>query len=185
MRFNLFCASAALAASLVLSACSSGGGSQAVPGGSQSVTAPMGHHGHLVRLGGGPSASQCPGSTGYLLNDCYYVAQGSSNSQGWEEEYSSGSQAGQIIPGNWYWKFCHTYKVKDNKGYKQSTCAWGTNPSNPNTQTVTMTALAPVSPASGPPPYYVTIKACSNNSPYGKGYCDGPYEIGVMVTSGT
>lgn len=50
MRFTLFCAGIAIAASLALSACSSnGGGSQAFAP-SQSVTAPLGH-----MIGPGPS----------------------------------------------------------------------------------------------------------------------------------
>jgi hypothetical protein len=146
--------------------------------------------GHLMPLGVRNDQSAglgtCPGSTPYFGNYCYYVAAGSSVSQEWEEEYgSSSSLAGQPVPGNWRWKFCHTYKAENGKGYKLSTCSWGPNPANPNTQTITMASGAPTSPASGPPPYYATIEACSNSSPYGKGYCDGPYEIGVMVLSGS
>lgn len=187
MRITLLCAGTALTISLVLTACSSSGNVPAISGSSQSATTSLGHgeSGHLIPVGirNGRLTNylgQCPGILGsspYYENYCYFVTAGTSFSQGWQETYTGGGP----LPGNWHWRSCHSYRVKNGRSYRYIRCSWGPNPANPNSQTVTVDASVSSTPSSGPPQYYVTIKACSNNSPYGNGYCDGPYEIGVMV----
>lgn len=188
MRFTLLYAGSALAVSLVFTACSSSSNSQAIPGSSQSTMASTRHggSGHLVPTGFRKNQNNylgyCPGFSGpspYLNNYCYFITAGTSFSQGWCE--SQVNNCSYPTSGNWYWRSCHTYRVSNGRGYRPIRCSWGANPSNPNTQSVAVGSdVAPTSP-SGPPVYYVTIKACSNNSPYGPGYCDGPYEIGLMI----
>ena len=79
MRVPILYASGMLAASLVFSACSSGSGTQAVPGGTQSAMAQMAHHGHAghlvpvgVKSNDGDSDGSCTGSNPALFY-CYYI----------------------------------------------------------------------------------------------------------------
>ena len=122
MRLSVFYASAALAASLVLSACSSGSGTQAVPGGSQSMAAPMGHHAHLRHLApvgfknnDGDSDGPCTGSNPALFY-CYYMYPGTSFSQ----EFAELNGSGNYIPGSWNWKSPHFARnYSSGKAYSQ------------------------------------------------------------------
>ncbi len=107
MRFSAIYAGGALAASLVLSACSTGNGTQTVPAISP-ASAPMGHRthqGHLVPVGlqqnDGDYDGACPPSSSYFY--CYYMFPGTSFSQEWAELDGSGN----IIPGRWHWHMPH------------------------------------------------------------------------------
>ena len=102
MRFTLLCASTALAASLMLSACSSGGSSSAIQGGTQTTSVPMGHsHGgyHMVMFGKGIRHAQTCQSPYYI---CYLVAPGTTTQFGWclstSGNCTSGVYAGKV---NW------------------------------------------------------------------------------------
>jgi hypothetical protein len=102
VRFSLLFASTALAASLVLSACSGGSTGSTIPGGSQSTGSPTGHHGyHLVAIGNHPQSCQSP----YYF--CYLASPGSTEQFGWclstSGNCTSGVYAGKV---NWKTSAC-------------------------------------------------------------------------------
>jgi hypothetical protein len=88
VRFTLLLASSALAASLVLSACSSGSGSSTIPGGGSSV-APMGHHGislHAIAMKADKAKNPCPSSK---YDACFGLNYGSGPYVEWSACYST------------------------------------------------------------------------------------------------
>lgn len=194
MRINLTVIGIALASSLALSACSSGQ-LATVPGASQSATGAAGHHArpHVVaerrhrHAPYGNYLGTCPisGSSPYLGNYCYYIASGSSFSQGWCESYEN--NCGDIKTTHWYWAFSHVYKANGMPVSKaKMSSSWSQNPSNPSNNTVTVSAS--VAPTPGSVNYYTTIRACTHYGFYGPdGYCDpsatGDYEIGIVIQS--
>ncbi len=100
MRFSLLCASTALAASLVLSACSSGGSSSAIPGGTSIGYVPDGPQSWRLPSGNGrqryPAAQTCQSP----FDICYVAAPGTTTQFGWclssSGNCTSGVYAGKV-----------------------------------------------------------------------------------------
>ncbi|HTA55180.1 MAG TPA: hypothetical protein VK755_10620 [Candidatus Acidoferrales bacterium] len=155
MRFLTLCASTAIAASLMLSACSnSSGGSQALPSNSQAV-APMGHsaHPHLVVIGAQKFTASCDTSV-YLT--CVTVSKKSpATLEICYNESGSGCSSGYFPPLTWYEA---VYSVKANKIYKKIVGSFYPNPGNPSVDTIT--ALKKVKNSHGVVKYYQYIEGC-------------------------
>ena len=159
MRFINLCASTAIAASLVLSACSnSSGGSQAIPSSPQAV-APMGHsaHLHLTVVGAQKFTASCDTSvyltcvtvskkTPAALEICY-------------NESGSGCSSGYFPSLTWYEAI---YTVKANKIYKKIVGSFYPNPGNPSEDTIT--AKKKVKNSKGVVKYYQYIEGCLNST---------------------
>ena len=196
MRRSVLYVTGALIASLLLAACSGGSGTQAVPGGTQSISAPMAHsahQGHLAPIGLNNNDGDYDGScTGYLY--CYYMYPGTSFSQEWEELDSNGNP----IPGKWHWVSPRrAISLSTGRPYNGIVGAgtskpygWAPFVGNPSTNTIVMSSNVPSS--NGAVQYYMNVSVCSNNSPNGPGYCDQqspgvPWQIGIVVlaTTGT
>ncbi len=154
MRFMNLCASSAIAAGLLLSACSSSsGGSQAIPSSSQAV-APMGHsaHLHLTVVGAKKFTASCNSAyltcvtvskkTPAVLEICY-------------NESGSGCSSGYFPPLTWYEGI---YSVKTNKLYKKIVGSFYPNPGNPSDDTIT--AVKKVKNSHGVVKYYQYIEGC-------------------------
>jgi hypothetical protein len=155
VRFMNLCASSAIAAGLLLSACSSSsGGSQAIPSSSQAV-APMGHsaHPHLTIVGAQKFTASCDTSvyltcvtvskkTPAVLEICY-------------NESGSGCSSGYFPPLTWYEGI---YSVKTNKLYKKIVGSFYPNPGNPSDDTIT--AVKKVKNSHGKIKYYQYIEGC-------------------------
>jgi hypothetical protein len=174
VRFTLLLASSALAASLALSACSSGG-SQAVPSGSQ-VTAPMGHHvGPYAVMTGARQAQSCPSPYYY----CYEIAPGSTLTEEWCIITTGSSCSSNLAPGTWEWKdLGKVSKVGGGKG-KGIKSKWSPKKGNPTDNVVTVKANVPSTGSS--PGYYFNWESCAKSGPY-KGSCVGPVDIGIIVS---
>jgi hypothetical protein len=120
VRFTLLLASSLLAASLALSACSTSGSSQAIPGGSS--VAPMGHQAaHFVAVGAKHDTS-CPSE--YFA--CFTIYAGSTT----EEICISSSTCTSGLIGDWTWK-SKIVKAKNGKKYKKIKASFYPNPGNP------------------------------------------------------
>ena len=127
MRLTFLFASTALAASLLLSGCSSGS-SQAIPGGSQSVA--MGHHApHMVPVVAG-NPSSCPSSK-YIL--CIDITKASGGSFGLCISTSGNCSSGLV--GDWNWSTTVT-TLKGKNAKKKIHNSWDPNPGNPSTEHV-------------------------------------------------
>lgn len=170
MRLTLLFASSALAASLMLSACSSG---STVPAGSQSV-APMGHHAgapQVVGLGAKHDTS-CP-STYY---ECVEVSKASPAQQEWCLIYSGTSDCTDLYPGTWTWSAI-VVKAKNgkptNKHSKHVKASFSPNPGNPTTLTISTNASKT---SHGKIKYAVELSVCNSASS-----CLGPIDIGVSI----
>jgi len=180
VRFTLLLASSALAASLVLSACS---GSQAVPtgAGAQSV-APMGHHGDapMIILAGAGKDTTCPSSTGSSYIDCYDVGSGTNKFQ-WCIVYSSRNNGtcntSVLYPGTWTWpkgKAAEVFNAANGKKAKGIKSKWKPNPANPTENLIKVKSS--VGSTGGAVGYYTDLEACDSG-----GSCIGPYPIGIVV----
>jgi hypothetical protein len=172
VRFTLLLASSALAASLVLSACS--GGTSSVPTGSQSV-APMGHSGgpQLI-LDGANKDTTCPSSTGSSYVDCYDVKTGKNKFQ-WCIVYSGETScSSKLYPGTWTWTKGKVYQVSNGKKSKGIKSSWKPDPGNPTENTIKVKKS--VGSTGGAVGYYTELEACNSN-----GSCVGPDEIGIVV----
>jgi hypothetical protein len=157
VRFSLLCASSALAASLLLSACS--GGSQAVPGGSQAI-APMGHHSlHLVAASPGNPSANCPSS---LYITCIDITKASGGAV--EICISTSGNCSSGLVGDWNWKTVVT-KLSTGKNAKRKIHnKWSPNPGNPSTDT--FTEVRAVKPSqNGSVKYVGTLTACEVTNP--------------------
>lgn len=178
MRFTLFCASTALAASFMLSACSSGGGSQALPGG-QSV-APMGHHenGPMLVLAGVKDQTTCPSSTGSTYLDCYDITAGKKFKAQWCIVYTSkenGTCDSSILyPGTWTWTVSKVIAVSNGKKTKKIKNSWKPNPGNPTENYIK--SKSSVKSTGGTVGYYIELEAATSSQTV------GPYEIGIVVS---
>ncbi len=129
MRLSLLCASSALAASLLLSACSTSGTSQAIPGGSQSVGA-MGHHGpQFVVSGQNGDAASCPTS---VYVECINLSKKKGGSFGLCLSTSGNCTSGLV--GDWNWTTTVT-NLKGKNEDKKISNSWDPNPGNPSTDT--------------------------------------------------
>ncbi|MGA2760702.1 MAG: hypothetical protein ABSF08_10335 [Candidatus Cybelea sp.] len=159
MRFINICASSAIAASLLLSACSnSSGGSQALPSSSQAV-APMAHsgHPHLTVIGGRKNTAYCDYS---LYLTCVTVAKGSPAAlEICYNESGSGCSSGYFPSLTWYEGI---YSVKKNKLYKKIVGSFYPNPGNPSEDTIT--AKKKVKNSHGVVTYYQYVEGCLNST---------------------
>jgi len=158
VRSTFLYASAALAASLLLSACSSGGSSQAIPGGSGSA-APMGHHApHIVAVTAGNPSSGCPSSK-YIL--CIDITKASGGSFGLCISTSGNCSSGLI--GDWTWATTVT-NLKGKSAKKKIHNSWDPNPGNPSTNT--FTEAKKVKPSkNGSVKYVANVTACEVTDP--------------------
>jgi hypothetical protein len=157
VRFTNLCASSAIVASLVLSACSSGsGGSQALPSNSQAV-APMAHSAHLTVVGARPSTASC--GTAYLT--CVTVKKGSPASLEicYNAAGGSGCTSGSFPSLTWYEAIV---SVKSGKTYKKIVGSFYPNPGNPSEDTIT--AKKKVKNSHGKVKYFQEIEGCLNTS---------------------
>jgi hypothetical protein len=153
VRFTNLCASSAIAASLVLSACSGGsGGSQALPSNSQAV-APMAHSAHLTVVGARPSTASC--GTAYLT--CVTVKKGSPASLElcYNASGGSGCTSGSFPSLTWYEV---VVSVKSGKIYKKIVGSFYPNPGNPSEDTIT--AKRKVKNSHGKVIYMQEIEGC-------------------------
>ena len=150
MRFTLLLASGALAASLALSACS--GGSQAIPGGAQSV-APMGHHAAQLVVPGAHHDASCPSS--YIT--CLTLYPGN-NTLGICISTSGNCTTGLV--GEWNW--ADTIVTLKGKKYKKFKESWSPNPGNPSTQTI---VVKKVKNTHGKVKWVDEINACEVTNP--------------------
>jgi hypothetical protein len=194
VRFSLLCASAALAASLVLSGCSTNGSSSAIPGGS-SVAAPSGHGIHNLHMvmAGVQHAYTCSGSGLYA---CYLVNNGKTDFEWCIVDVTSGNCTSNLAPGKWKWSNTApiagkpqtqdlstgmpTGKVKSTWCHTVGsvTCHSG-SVANPAENEINVKAS--VKYTNGKPGYEFGWEACAKSGPY-KGSCvTPPGEIGIIV----
>jgi hypothetical protein len=171
VRFTLLLASSALAASLVLSACS---GSSSLPTGSQSV-APMGHRAgtpQLLGLGAKHDTS-CPSA----FYECFEISKSTPATQEWCIIYSGTSDCSDLYPGTWTWSG-PTVKVKKGrptgKKDKKIKASFSPNPGNPTTLTVSTSSSKS---SKGKITGAVELSVCNSASS-----CLGPLYIGVSTT---
>jgi len=164
VRFINLCASSAIAASLVLSACSSSGGSsQALPSSSQAV-APMGHSGrpHFTVVGGRQFTASC-NATLYVA--CVTVKKGSPGAlEICVNEAGSGCTSGSFPSLEWYEA---VYTVKGG-ATKKIVGSFYPNPGNPSEDTIT--AKKKVKNSHGNISYVQFIEACFSTSDCISGY---------------
>ncbi len=159
MRFINFCASSAIAASLLLSACSSSsGGSQALPSGSQAArVAPMSHSAHLTVVGARKFTAYCDPS---LYITCVTVSKKTPAAlELCYNESGSGCSSGYFPSLTWYEAI---YTVKANKIYKKIVGSFYPNPGNPSEDTIT--AKKKVKNSKGVVKYYQYIEGCLNST---------------------
>lgn len=171
MRFSLLCASSALAASLILSACSSGSMSQAIPGGSQST---MGRHAGTPMLqlkGGAVADASCPSS----YYECVTVSKASPLQQQWCIVYSGTSGCSDLYPGTFTWA-APVSKAHHKKHHKKGKVVtkFSPNPGNPTELTISLKGK--VKSTKGKVGYVAALEACNSSSS-----CVGPADIGIIV----
>jgi hypothetical protein len=170
VRFINLCASSAIAASLLLSACSSSsGGSQALPSGSQAV-APMGHSGrpHITIVGAKKFTASCDAS---LYLTCVTVSKKTpATLEICINESGSGCTSGSFPTLTWYEAI---YSAKTNKLYKKIVGSFYPNPGNPSEDTIS--AKKKVKNSHGVVKYYQYFEACFNSTS-----CDSA-EIGIAT----
>ncbi|MFZ0364138.1 MAG: hypothetical protein WAL67_08025 [Candidatus Cybelea sp.] len=136
MRFTLLFASTALAASLVLSACSSGGTSSAIPGGNS--IAPMGqNHGGYRLVTEVSRDTSCPST----FVQCLALTPGSPAEVEWCIS-SSGNCTSGLYDGRIKWLVTRpgVLKIKTGKPYHKIKAAWSAKKGNPDDLTVTPAA---------------------------------------------
>jgi hypothetical protein len=181
VRFTLLLASTALAASLVLSACS--GGSQALPGGAQSV-APMSHRGDLPALvNPQEDATTCPTSDGTTYLECYSIKPGKKFKDQWCIVYSSKNNGtcdtSILYPGTWTWMVSKVYQVSNMKPTKSITNSWKPNPGNPTENELKSSKT--LKSTKGKVGYYIDLEACNSASECVEKSSSQPYLIGIIV----
>ncbi len=143
-----------LAASLVLSGCSTTGGSQSIPG--SSSVSPMGHQqGQLVASGVQRPAS-CPSQ--YFT--CLTIYKGSNQL---EICISSSGNCTSGLVGNWTWSGTIVH-VKTGKKDKKFKVSWSPNPGNPTVNTIKVNTIKD---SHGKIKYAENITACG----YPSGSC--------------
>ncbi len=167
MRFSLLLASSALIAGLVLSGCSTGG-SQALPGSSQSA---MGHRvGQPQIVGAG--IQKTSGSCDYSLYlECVTVSKASPFTQEWCIS-ETGSCSTPCCGTDWTWALPIT--TLKGKAYKKLKSAWDPNPGNPSTLTI---SGKKIKSSKGKVKYEGDLAACSPT--YGCVY--GSLPIGIIT----
>ncbi|MFZ0031248.1 MAG: hypothetical protein WBE79_04840 [Candidatus Cybelea sp.] len=167
MRFSLLCASSALAASLILSACSSGSMSQAVPGGSQSA---MGRHAGtpMLHAVGAVANASCPSS----YYECVTVSKASPFQQQWCIVYSGTSGCSDLYPGTWTWAAPVTKARHHKRGKVVS--KFSPNPGNPTE--LTLSIKGRLRSSHGNVARIANLTACNSANS-----CVGPVAIGVII----
>jgi hypothetical protein len=151
VRFTLLLASSALAASLVLSACSTTGGSQSIPG-SQSA-APMSHQGPQFAAYGQKQQTSCPSQ--YFV--CITLAKGTTQ-EGICISTSGNCSSGLV--GSWNW----ANKITTTKGkkYKKIKVSVSPNPGNPVEFTY---SVKKIKNTKGKVKWVDTLNACNVSDP--------------------
>ncbi|MGA8097429.1 MAG: hypothetical protein WB810_02090 [Candidatus Cybelea sp.] len=169
MRFSLLCASSALAASLILSACSSGSMSQSIPGGSQSA---MGHHAGtpMIQLKGGVIANaSCPSS----YYECVTVSKSSPLQQQWCIVYSGTSDCSDLYPGTWTWA-APVSKARHHHKKGKVVSKFSPNPGNPTE--LTLSIKGRLRSSHGNVARVANLTACNSADS-----CVGPVAIGIII----
>lgn len=169
MRFTLLSASTALAAGLLLSACSSGG-SGSLPGSSQ-VAAPMGHHGaRMIKLIAFNPDTKCPKKKYYLCVDI------SSSSSGPYVQFSECTSPSSCPPTYDLVASATITTVKGKSAKKKLSDTWSPSPGNPTYQYIT--ELKPQK-ASKKPKFIDAVQACYYYYPSD---CGSTYDVGLIPT---
>lgn len=185
MRFTLLCASSALAASLVLSACSSGGGSQAIPGGSQSVM-PMGMHSGLhmvVETRAMQPQAACPKkySVACFTVPKPYSGKPASYAVTYCVTTSGSSCSSNLAPGRWKWQPGTIYLIKghvvstDPKGKLSPTTG------NPVTETITVDNSKKGTDSAGKIKWETTFEATAASGPYKGSTVGAANDVGIAT----
>jgi hypothetical protein len=155
MRVTNLCATSAIAASLVLCACSSSGGSQALPGSPQAVTT-MSHSAHLTVAGVGPFTGSC--GSGYIT--CVTVGKGSPVTFVLCYDVGgSGCTSGSFPSLIWSEGI---YSVHNNKLFRKIIGSFYPNPGNPSADTIK--AKIKVRNSHGVVTYYQYVEGCISSS---------------------
>jgi hypothetical protein len=159
VRFTLFFTASVLAASIGLSACSSGG-SQAVPGGSQQ-TAPMAKSGgpHIAVVGGQPDAS-CPSK----FITCVTITKSSPAQVSICVQYTTGYCP---YPGVWTWS-SQVQHTKTGYPFGKIKSSISPNPGNPTY--ITISEKRRVRGSHGKYKYQDFIETCNSSSQCLSGY---------------
>jgi len=166
VRFSILCASTALAASLLLSACSGGSGS--LPTGGSQTASSMGHQGNLRIISATPVQQSCNYSAYY---ECITVSKATPFTQEWC--ISTTGTCGSVFPGTWTWS--STITTVKGKKFKKMTASYSPNPGNPST--LTISEKKKVKSTKGKIKYESSLQACS--STYGCVYL--PLPIGIAA----
>jgi hypothetical protein len=153
VRFTLLFTASVLAASIGLSACSSGG-SQSIPGGSQQ-TAPMAKSGgpHIIAVGAKPDAS-CPSQ----FITCVTIKKGSPATVEICVQYTTGYCP---YPGVWTWTG-QVVKVSTGAPFGKIKQSASPNPGNPTY--ITITEKKRVKKSHGKYKYEDNIETCNSAS---------------------
>jgi hypothetical protein len=152
VRFTLLIASSVLAASLALAGCSTGGGSQAIPG--SSSVAPMGHHGAQLTVAGAQHLASCPSSKYFT---CLTIYKGSNQL---EICISTSGNCSSGLVGTWTWSG-QIIHVKTGKKDKKFKIKWSPNPGNPTVNTIKVNTIKD---SKGKIKYAEDITACESTS---------------------
>lgn len=153
MRLSTLCASSAIAASLLLSACSTGT-SSSIPGGS-SVSS-MGHVGPQFVVMARKDSASCPTSK-YIT--CVDVTKASGGSV--EICISTSGNCTSGLDGTWTWKSKIT-NLKGKPASKKIKNKWSPNPGNPSTDTFKEHGKIKVT---GNVEYVANLTACNVSNP--------------------
>lgn len=165
MRLTLLVTAGVLAASIGLSACSSGA-NQAVPGASQSTTSSMGHHAlRFVAIGAKPDAS-CPSQ--FFL--CVTLTGKKATMQG--ICISSTGSCSTPAPGTWTWSGSAAV-TKTGKAFPTIKGSYDPNPGNPTT--ITFKSKKKLKATKGVNKYEWNLEACDSSSSCAEG------SIGISI----
>lgn len=168
MRFSLLLTASALAAAIAITGCSSGG-SQALPGGSQSVSTMSRHAGNLQIVPMHPSPQSCNYSK---YDECVTVTKSTPFTQEWCIS-TNGSCNTPCCGTDWTWSL-PIVTVKG-KAFKKMVSSWDPNPGNPST--LTISEKKKVKNSHGKVKYEGSLSGCSPT--YGCVYLTLP--IGIIA----
>jgi hypothetical protein len=168
VRLFVFYASSVLAAGLLLSACSSGGGvSQALPGGSQPFVA-RDSGAQLNRIGVEPLAASCPAK----YDECETISKTKSFKQEWCVVKKGTTGCKHLYPGTFTWS--GPVKKTNGKKFTSIVTSFKPNPGNPTE--LTLSEKKAVASSKGKVSYYASIKACNTSSE-----CTSASLIGIIT----
>ncbi len=151
MRFTLLFTASVLAASIGLSACS--GGSQAIPGGSQTASSMGRHQGQPQIVPKTITHDSCNYSTYY---ECVTVTKKTPFTQEWCIS-TNGSCGSPCCGTDWTWTLPIT--TLKGKAFKKLHSAWAPDPGNPST--LTISEKKKVKKSHGKVKYEGNLTACS------------------------